>query len=329
MLHAEELKEYYLKPAHLKSGEQIEIGLNVGSPEYTDAFEAVDFVGLLRTEFLYMQSDHMPTEEEQYRAYAQVVTNAGGKPVTLRTLDIGGDKTLPYFELPKEDNPFLGKRALRLCFANPDIFNTQLRAALRASAKGPLWLMFPMVGSVDDIRAAKAAVERAKEELRAEGIAFDENLKVGIMIEIPAIAEIADLAAQEVDFASVGSNDLIQYTTAVDRMNADIADYYQSFSPAIVRMLGKIFSAFHEAGKPISVCGELAGNEQAALILAGLGLRKMSMSGSRISRIKRALSRYTLTQMEELAEQAKMLATEADIEQLLQDAPRKYLNVEE
>lgn len=264
----------------------------------------------------------MPTEEEQYRAYAQVVQSAGGKPVTLRTLDIGGDKTLPYFDLPKEGNPFLGKRALRLCLSNPEIFNTQLRAALRASAKGPVWLMFPMVGSIDDIRSAKAAVERAKLELSAEGLPFDENLKIGIMIEIPSIAEIADLAAAEVDFASVGSNDLTQYMNAVDRMNADISDYYQSFCPAMFRMLGRIFRAFHDVGKPVSVCGELAGNEMAALVLAGLGLKKMSMSASNISRVKRILSRYT---MDELHALAQTLPTQAEIKALLKSSVTAHL----
>lgn len=322
---ASELQKYYRQPAALKSGERIDIGLNIGSSEYTDAFGAVDFIGLLRTEFLYMQSDHMPTEEEQYRAYAQVVQNAGGKPVTLRTLDIGGDKTLPYFDLPKEGNPFLGKRALRLCLSNPEIFNTQLRAALRASAKGPVWLMFPMVGSIDDIRSAKAAVERAKLELRAEGLPFDENLKIGIMIEIPSIAEIADLAAAEVDFTSVGSNDLTQYMNAVDRMNADISDYYQSFCPAMFRMLGRIFRAFHDVGKPVSVCGELAGNEMAALVLAGLGLKKMSMSASNISRVKRILSRYTMDELHALAQQAQTLPTQAEIKALLKSSVTAHL----
>jgi len=313
-----ELLQYYAKPAFLKSGERIEIGLNVGSCERIDAYDHVDFVGLLRSEFLYMQSDHMPTEEEQYRAYVNVIRHASGRPVTLRTLDVGGDKTLPYFSLPKEDNPFLGNRALRLCLANPDMFRTQLRAALRASAEGPLWLMFPMVGSIDDIRAAKEAVNRAKVELRQEGIPFDASIHVGIMIEIPSIALMADLAAAEVDFASVGSNDLTQYTHAADRMNAQISAYYQSFSPAMLRLLAQIFRAFDQAGKPVSVCGEMAGNPMAAVIMAGLGLRKMSMSASSISQVKRVLSRYTLAELQTLSLQAMRLPTQTEVKVLAQ-----------
>ena len=316
---AKEIAKFIDKEALLKSGEKIMIGLNVGSDEDSDDYRHCDFVGLLRSEFLYMQSDHMPTEEEQYRTYVQVLKNAKGRPVTLRTLDIGGDKTLPYLELPKEDNPFLGNRALRLCLSHPDLFHVQLRAALRASAEGPLWLMFPMVGTMDDIRAARAAVDRAKQELRTEHVPFDENIMIGIMIEIPSIAQIADLAVKEVDFASVGTNDLAQYTHAVDRMNANIAGYYQSFSPSMFRILGHIFSEFNKAGKPISVCGELGGDPLAVVVLAGLGLRKMSMSGSNIARVKRMLSKFTLQEVEEIAETARVLPTQKEILQYLKD----------
>lgn len=324
-LEAAEIQKFYALPGRMADGEKVEIGLNAGSPEYTDAYDVIDFVGLLRSEFLYMQSDHMPTEEEQYRAYAQVLTNAAGHPVTLRTLDIGGDKSLPYFDLPKEDNPFLGNRALRLCLSHPEIFNIQLRAALRASVKGPLWLMFPMVGSMDDVRAAKAAVEQAKSDLRSEGIPFDENVKIGVMIEIPAMAEIADLVAREVDFASVGTNDLAQYTHAVDRMNAAVADYYQSFSPAMLRSLGRIFRAFRDAGKPVSVCGEMGGNPAAAVVMVGLGLRKLSMSGSNIARVKRVLSRFTMAEAEALASQVVDLPTQAEILECINSAIAKKM----
>ena len=202
------------------------MGINIGSPEEQDAFPSAILWGLFRTEFLYMEQDHMPTEEEQYRAYSEVLRRAAGKPVTLRTLDIGGDKTLPYWDLPKEENPFLGKRALRLCLENADLFQTQLRAALRASAEGPLWIMFNG-RSLDDIRRAKESLEQAKASLRLEGIPFDEQIKTGIMIEIPSIALVADLAVQEVDFASIGTNDLCQYTMAVDRMSPGLRTYYQ------------------------------------------------------------------------------------------------------
>jgi len=273
----------------------------------------VDFVGLFRTEFVYMESEHMPTEDEQFAAYRKVLANAMGNPVTLRTLDIGGDKSLRYLTLPKEDNPFLGNRALRLCLDMPEMFKTQLRAALRASAFGPMQIMFPMVGTMDDIRAGNAAVEEAKMELRAEGIPFDEKINIGIMIEIPSIAMIADMAAKETDFASVGTNDLTQYLHAVDRMNPKLTNYYQSSSPAMFRILGRIFKEYNEAGKPISVCGELAGDPLAAIVLFGLGLRKFSMNASNIAHVKRALSLFTLAETEQIAKKVQNLSTEAEV----------------
>jgi phosphotransferase system enzyme I (PtsI) len=273
----------------------------------------VDFVGLFRTEFVYMESEHMPTEDEQFAAYRKVLANAKGIPVTLRTLDIGGDKSLRYLVLPKEDNPFLGNRALRLCLDMPEMFKTQLRAALRASAFGPMQIMFPMVGTMDDIRAGNAAVEEAKAELRAEGIPFDEKINLGIMIEIPSIAMIADMAAKETDFASVGTNDLTQYLHAVDRMNPKLTNYYQSSSPAMFRILGRIFKEYNEAGKPISVCGELAGDPLAAIVLFGLGLRKFSMNASNIAHVKRTLSLFTLAETEQIAKKVQNLSTEAEV----------------
>lgn len=312
-------EEYLWRDLQTSDGIKLDIGLNVGSPAPDAAYSQVDFVGLFRTEFLYMESDHMPTENEQFEAYKKVIENAKGRPVTLRTLDIGGDKTLKYLDMPKEDNPFLGNRALRLCLNNPEIFNTQLRAALRASKFGELWIMFPMVGTVDDIVNGKAAVERAKRELDAEGIPYDQKVKVGIMIEIPSIAEIADIAAGMVDFASVGTNDLCQYLHAVDRMNAKIADYYQSFSPSMFRILGHIFTEFNKAGKPVSVCGELSGNPLAAVPLVGLGLKKLSMSGSNLARVKRAVAGVTMTRAKEIGSVVKSLHTEKEIIEYLKN----------
>lgn len=308
-----ETSEFLDKIPLVASGEKYSVGLNIGSIEPDDGHKYSDFVGLFRTEFLYMESEHMPTEEEQFEAYKKVLANAMGNPVTLRTLDIGGDKSLRYLVLPKEENPFLGNRALRLCLSLPDLFRTQLRAALRASAFGQLWIMFPMVGTIDDVRAGNKAVEMVKEELRSENIPFDEKVKVGIMIEIPSIAVISDLAAKEVDFASVGTNDLTQYLHAVDRMNAKIVDYYQSMSPAMFRMLGTIFSEFNKAGKPISVCGELAGDPIASIVMFGLGLRKFSMNSSNIAHVKRMLSKFTLEETEEIAETVKNLETQAEV----------------
>jgi len=312
-----ETSEYLDKIPLVASKERFSIGLNIGSTEPDDGFKYSDFVGLFRTEFLYMESEHMPTEEEQFVAYKKVLANAMGNPITLRTLDIGGDKSLRYLVLPKEDNPFLGNRALRLCLSIPDLFRTQLRAALRASAFGQMWLMFPMVGTIDDVRAAKYAVEKVKDELRAENIPFDEKIKVGIMIEIPSVAVISDLVAKEVDFASVGTNDLTQYLHAVDRMNASIVDYYQSMSPSMFRMLGTIFSEFNKAGKPISVCGELAGDSLAAIVLFGLGLRKFSMNASNIAHVKRTLSKFTLAETEEIAAKVTNMATQAEVVEFL------------
>ncbi len=309
--------EYLDRIPLVASGERFSVGLNIGSTEPDDGFKYVDFIGLFRTEFLYMESEHMPTEDEQFAAYKRVLANAMGNPVTLRTLDIGGDKSLRYLVLPKEDNPFLGNRALRLCLDMPDIFRTQLRAALRASAYGPMQIMFPMVGTIDDIRAANAAVEAVKAELHAEGLPFDEKINIGIMIEIPSIAMIADLAAKETDFASVGTNDLTQYLHAVDRMNPKLTNYYQSSSPAMFRILGKIFKEYNDAGKQVSVCGELAGEPLAAIVLFGLGLRKFSMNASNIAHVKRTLSLFTLGEAEEIAEKVVNMDTQADVETFL------------
>ena len=308
-----ETSEYLNKLPLVKSGERFSIGLNIGDTDPDESFKYADFVGLFRTEFLYMSSENMPTEQEQFDAYKRVLANAMGNPVTLRTLDIGGDKTLRYMDLPKEDNPFLGNRALRLCFTHIDMFKTQLSAALRASAFGPLQIMFPMVGTMDDIRAAKAVVEEVKEELRAAGIAFDERIDIGIMIEIPSIGMIADMAAKEVDFASVGTNDLTQYLHAVDRMNPAITGYFQSMSPSMFRILGRIFAEFNKAGKPISVCGELAGDHLGALVMFGLGLRKFSMNAANIGRVKRTLSLFTKEETEEIAKTVQNLQTEAEV----------------
>ncbi|NLB71126.1 MAG: phosphoenolpyruvate--protein phosphotransferase [Chloroflexi bacterium] len=308
-----ETSEYLDKIPLVASGERYSVGLNIGGTEPEEGFKYVDFVGLFRTEFLYMGSDYMPTEQEQFDAYKKVLANAMGNPVTLRTLDIGGDKTLRYMAMPKEDNPFLGNRALRLCLDHLDMFKTQLKAALRASAFGPLQIMFPMVGTIDDIRAAKKVVEEVKQELRNVGIAFDEKINIGIMIEIPSIALISDMAAMEVDFASVGTNDLTQYLHAVDRMNPAITRYYQSMSPSLFRMLGRIFSEFNKAGKPISVCGEMAGEPLGALAMFGLGLRKFSMGASSIGRVKRTLSLFTREETEEIAKTVQNLHTQAEV----------------
>ncbi len=302
--------------ARTSDGVRLEIGLNIGSDAPDEHYRHADFVGLFRTEFLYMESDHLPSEQEQFEAYRRVLLLAEGKPVTLRTLDIGGDKKLPYLALPEEENPFLGRRALRLCLDEEDIFRSQLRAAYRASVFGRLQIMFPMVGSLDDIARAKAAALSAREELAAEGVAMGE-VPIGIMIEIPAIAVIADLAAEAVDFASIGTNDLCQYLCAADRMNAAAARYYQSFSPAMLRTLRHVIDAFDAAGKPLSICGEMGGDPDAVLLLAGMGLKKLSMSGSAIAEVKAALAAHSSGELKTLAAQALRCGTEEEVRALV------------
>ena len=302
-----------------KDGVRIDLGLNIGSDAADDNYNYTNFVGLFRSEFLYMESDHLPTEDEQFEAYRRVLQHAKGNPVTLRTLDIGGDKKLPYMPLPEEENPFMGQRALRLCLANEGLFRTQLRAAYRASVYGTLWIMFPMVGSLDDLRKAKAFANSVRNELIAEGLEIPE-VPLGIMIEIPSIAMIAPLAAEEADFASVGTNDLCQYLCAADRMNAAVADCYQSFSPAMLFTLKRIVDAFNAAGKPISVCGEMGGDPMAALLLIGFGWRKLSMSGSGIAAVKEMIATHTLEEMQQIAEKALTLKTEEEVKALVKEA---------
>jgi phosphotransferase system enzyme I (PtsI) len=302
-----EIEQYLHKEAFTADGVRIQLGANVGGKnDDIDACASfTDFIGLFRTEFLYMSSSTLPDEDTQFEVYKKTLMAYGDRPVTLRTLDVGGDKTLPCLPLPKEDNPFLGNRALRLCFSMPEIFKTQLRAALRASVYGNLWIMLPMVGSLDDVRRAKAILDDVKAELKSQNIPFNPEVKLGIMIEIPSIAMIADIVVKEVDFASIGTNDLCQYTLAVDRINPTVSSYYQSYHPALFRLMGYAVEQFNKKEKPISVCGELGGDELAAPVLVGLGMRKLSMSASSVAKIKKVLSKHTVKEMEDLA--AKVL----------------------
>ena len=315
-------KAFLQKEGFTQDGQRISIGLNIASAndEELAGADYTDFVGLFRTEFLYMGRSELPGEEEQFKVYRKVLELYGERPVTLRTLDIGGDKKLDCMELPKEDNPFLGNRALRLCFSFPDIFKTQLRAALRASAFGNLNLMLPMVSSIDEIRRAKEIIKDVKAELEAEGIAYNRDFKLGIMIEIPSIALVADLAAREVDFASLGTNELCQYLTAVDRMNPAIAAYYQSYHPAMFRLIGQVAECFIKADKPLSVCGEMGGDPLAAAVLLGLGMRKLSMGLASVAPVKRMLSRLSIARAGEIALKAKDFSTAAEVENYLKQA---------
>lgn len=318
---AVETKSYLGVEPLMADGVRIDVGLNIGSAneEEMKGEAFTDLIGLFRTEFLYMGRAELPSEEEQFVIYKTVLELYGSRPVTLRTLDIGGDKELSYLQLPKEENPFLGNRALRLCFSYPDIFKTQLRAALRASVYGNLWLMLPMVGSIDDIRRAKSVIEEVKSELRAEGIPYNEEFKTGIMIEVPSIALIADLAAKEVDFASIGTNDLCQYLTATDRMNPQVAPYYQTYHPALFRIIGYVVRTFNAAYKPICVCGEMGGDRLAAAVLVGFGMRKLSMGFASVAKIKKMLARLTISQAEELAANVVAMAEAGAVEAYLKE----------
>ncbi len=313
----EDEKQYLDKPASTKDGMDIRIGINIASENFEAEDSWFDYVGLLRTEFLYMERTALPTEDEQFEVYKKILENAKNKTVTLRTLDIGADKILPYLELPKEDNPFLGKRALRLCLDQADIFMVQIRAALRASVYGNLRIMFPMVAGMDDIYHAKSYVLKAMQQLEAEGIPYNQDVQIGVMIETPAVGLIADMVADEVDFASIGSNDLTQYCCAADRSNIHVSEYYQSYSPAMIRFIGSIYDAFHKKGKQISICGEMAGTPKGALLMIGLGARFISMDVNNIASVKAALSNVTLGELKKTAEFCKNLRTEAEVKAFL------------
>ncbi|MDR2952173.1 MAG: phosphoenolpyruvate--protein phosphotransferase [Treponema sp.] len=306
--------------ARTKDKVKIDIGLNIANADdkELEAEKYADSAGLFRTEFIYMGRDTLPTEDEQFSIYRKVLECFGKRPVLLRTLDIGGDKPLASMKLPHEENPFLGNRALRFCFAHPDIFKTQIRAALRASVYGVLWLMLPMVASIDDIRKAKEQISTVMEELRKEGSSFRE-VKTGIMIEIPSIALSAGLAAKEVDFASIGSNDLCQYLCAADRTNSAVQPYYQSYHPAMFRLIKETASVFAAEGKPLSICGELGGDPAAAPALIGMGMRKLSMGAASIAAVKRVISSLTITKTEKIAADVLKLATSGEIKKYLSD----------
>jgi phosphotransferase system enzyme I (PtsI) len=271
-----------------KSGKAVEVCGNIGKAE--DILKVIenggDGVGLFRTEFLYMDRDTMPTEEEQFNAYKFTAEKMGQKPIVIRTLDIGGDKKLPYLPMPEEMNPFLGYRAIRLCLDRKDIFKIQLRALLRASAFGNIKIMFPMISSLNEFLSAKALLKECMDELRAEGKAFNENIDTGIMVEIPAAALTADELAKHVDFFSIGTNDLVQYTLAADRMNEKISYLYNPMHPAVLRLIKMTIDAAHKEGKWCGMCGEMAGDENAIPTLVEYGLDEFSMSASSILKAK-------------------------------------------
>ncbi len=289
-------------------GKHFELAANIGTPKDVEGVNdnGAEAVGLYRTEFLYMDAQDFPTEEDQYEAYKAVLEGMNGKPVVVRTMDIGGDKTLPYFDLPEEMNPFLGWRALRISLSNSGdaMFRTQLRALLRASVHGTLRIMFPMVALVTEFRAAKKIYDEEKAKLIAEGIPVAEGIEVGIMIEIPAAAMLADQFAKEVDFFSIGTNDLIQYTMAADRMNEQVSYLYQPYNPSILRLINNVVKAAHAEGKWAGMCGEMAGDQTAVPLLMGIGLDEFSMSATSVLQTRSLMKRLDSTKMEELSNKA-------------------------
>ncbi|HAP15889.1 MAG TPA: phosphoenolpyruvate--protein phosphotransferase [Lactococcus sp.] len=289
-------------------GKHFELAANIGTPKDVEGVNdnGAEAIGLYRTEFLYMDAQDFPTEEDQYEAYKAVLEGMNGKPVVVRTMDIGGDKTLPYFDLPEEMNPFLGWRALRISLSNSGdaMFRTQLRALLRASVHGTLRIMFPMVALVTEFRAAKKIYDEEKAKLIAEGVPVAENIEVGIMIEIPAAAMLADQFAKEVDFFSIGTNDLIQYTMAADRMNEQVSYLYQPYNPSILRLINNVVKAAHAEGKWAGMCGEMAGDQTAVPLLMGIGLDEFSMSATSVLQTRSLMKRLDSKKMEELSNRA-------------------------
>lgn len=312
-------------PAETLDEHRIEVVGNIGTIRDVEGVlrNGGEGVGLYRTEFLFMDRNHLPTEDEQFEAYKEVVEAMGGKLVVLRTMDIGGDKELPYLDLPKEMNPFLGWRAVRIGLDRREILDTQLRAVLRASAFGKLAMMFPMIISVEEIRELKGIVATLKEQLRAEGKAFDENIQIGVMVETPSAAVNARHLAKEVDFFSIGTNDLTQYTLAVDRGNELIAHLYNPLTPSVLNLIKQVIDASHAEGKWTGMCGELAGDVRATALLLGMGLDEFSMSGISVPHVKKLVRNIKFADAKALADAALQQPTAADIEKLVDDFYQK------
>lgn len=309
------------QPSVTTDGKHVELAGNIGTPNDLEGLinNDAEGVGLYRTEFLYMDSDEFPSEEIQFEAYKKVLEGMNGKPVVIRTLDIGGDKKLSYFEMEEEMNPFLGYRAIRLCLDRTDIFKTQLRALFRASVYGKLRIMFPMISSLGELLAAKAICEEVKSDLKAEVLGYSDDVEIGMMIEIPSAAVISDLLAKHVDFFSIGTNDLIQYTCAVDRMNQKISYLYNQFNPAVLRLIKMVIKNAHAEGKWVGMCGESAGDQMMIPILLGFGLDEFSMSPISILRARRLINSVSEKDMQALSDKVLEFGTAKEIESYMKD----------
>lgn len=312
------LVQFKNRPGETSDGRRVIVEGNIGTPE--DAVRVAELggegVGLFRSEFLFMDRDDLPSEEEQFEAYKKACETMAGKPVIIRTLDIGGDKEVPALNLEKEQNPFLGYRAIRICLNQTDLFVTQLRALLRAAQYGDLRIMFPMISSIEEIRNAKQVLQQAKDLLDAEGVAYNPNVKVGIMVEIPVAAVCADMLAKEVDFFSIGTNDLIQYSCAVDRINEKISYLYRPLHPGVLRLIHMTAKAANENGIEVGVCGEMAGTPGMAPVLCGLGVTNLSMLASAMLAAKADLAAHSFAECKEFAERLLCAASATEAEQL-------------
>ena len=317
----EELEKYKGIETKTKDGYKVELVANIGTPADVELVlkNTAEGIGLLRSEFLYMDSDSMPTEQEQFLAYKEVAEKMEGKNVIIRTLDIGGDKELKYLELEKEANPFLGYRAIRLCLDNIALFKTQLRAILKASYYGNLLIMFPMISAIEELREAKKILEECKKELDTEKIPYKKDIKVGIMIEIPSAALISYGLAQECDFFSIGTNDLIQYTVAVERGNEKISKLYTKYHPAVIKLIKDSIQGAHDAGIFCGMCGEAAGDELLIPLLIGLGLDEFSMNSNKILKARKIITKIEKEKCEKLVEEVLRLNSASEVEKKLKE----------
>lgn len=314
-----ELRNQIGLPSVTKDGFKVSLAANIGTPNDVDMALQNDAegIGLFRSEFIFMNRDHQPTEDEQFEQYKEVLVKMGDKPVIIRTLDIGGDKNVPYIDIPKEMNPFLGYRAIRLCLGNVEVFRTQLRAILRASVYGNVKIMIPMISTMKELKDSKKILQQAKDELANEGIKFKNDIEIGIMIEIPSAAIISDLLAKEVDFFSIGTNDLIQYTMAVDRMNSKLSHLYSQYHPALLRLIKGIIDNAHNAGIWVGMCGEAAGDPKLIPVFVGMGLDEFSMNPPSILRSRYIVRSLNKEDMEIIAKSTLDMENALEVEEYL------------